>query len=68
MNDLSRQHHWEKVYTTRGESEVSWFQETPALSLELIGSSGQCQTPPSSTLAAAPHASWTTWFREAIRI
>jgi trans-aconitate methyltransferase len=36
MNDLSRQHHWEKVYTTRGESEVSWFQETPALSLELI--------------------------------
>jgi trans-aconitate methyltransferase len=36
MNDLSRQHHWEKVYTTKGESEVSWFQETPALSLELI--------------------------------
>jgi hypothetical protein len=27
MNDLSRQHHWEKVYTTRGESEVSWFQD-----------------------------------------
>ena len=36
MSDLSRQHHWEKVYTTKGESEVSWFQETPALSLELI--------------------------------
>ncbi len=36
MNDLSRQHHWEKVYTTKGEGEVSWFQETPALSLELI--------------------------------
>jgi len=37
MNDLSRQDHWEKVYTTRGENEVSWFQETPAPSLELIG-------------------------------
>jgi trans-aconitate methyltransferase len=36
MNDSSRQHHWEKVYTTKGESEVSWFQETPAPSLELI--------------------------------
>src|ERR1035437_7431172 len=37
MNDLSRQDHWEKVYTTRGENQVSWFQETPAPSLELIG-------------------------------
>jgi SAM-dependent methyltransferase len=36
MNDVSRQHHWEKVYTTKGEIEVSWFQETPGLSLELI--------------------------------
>jgi SAM-dependent methyltransferase len=37
MNDLSRQDHWDKVYTTRGENQVSWFQETPAPSLELIG-------------------------------
>ena len=37
MNDVSRQRHWEKVYATKGESDVSWFQETPALSLELIG-------------------------------
>jgi trans-aconitate methyltransferase len=36
MNDVSRQRHWESVYATKGESEVSWFQETPALSLELI--------------------------------
>jgi trans-aconitate methyltransferase len=43
MSDLSRQHHWEKVYTTRGESEVSWFQETPALSLELIELVGAMQ-------------------------
>src|SRR5216684_1991895 len=36
MNDVSRQRHWENVYATKGEREVSWFQETPALSLELI--------------------------------
>lgn len=36
MNDVSRQDHWEKVYTAKGENEVSWFQETPAPSLELI--------------------------------
>jgi SAM-dependent methyltransferase len=36
INDVSRQNHWEKVYTTKGENEVSWFQETPAPSLELI--------------------------------
>src|SRR5258708_21468360 len=43
MNDVSRQHHWEKVYTTKSESEVSWFQETPALSLELIELVGAMQ-------------------------
>ena len=36
MNDVSRQRHWVNVYATKGESEVSWFEETPALSLELI--------------------------------
>jgi 2-polyprenyl-3-methyl-5-hydroxy-6-metoxy-1,4-benzoquinol methylase len=36
MIDVSRQDHWEKVYTTKSESQVSWFQETPAPSLELI--------------------------------
>ena len=43
MSDLSRQNHWEKVYTTKGESEVSWFQETPAPSLELIEFVGAIQ-------------------------
>jgi SAM-dependent methyltransferase len=43
MNDVSRQNHWEKVYTTKGENEVSWFQETPALSLELIKLVGAIQ-------------------------
>src|SRR4051812_14595300 len=35
-----RQAHWENVYASKGESEVSWFQENPALSLELIASAG----------------------------
>jgi SAM-dependent methyltransferase len=36
MSDAGRQAHWENVYTTKSEKEVSWFQETPAPSLELI--------------------------------
>jgi SAM-dependent methyltransferase len=36
MNDVNRKAHWENVYTTKGENEVSWFQENPAPSLELI--------------------------------
>jgi hypothetical protein len=28
------------VYTTKGEKEVSWFQDRPAMSLELIAASG----------------------------
>ena len=37
MPGESRQAHWEAVYTSKGENEVSWFQESPTLSLELIG-------------------------------
>lgn len=33
---LDRRGHWEKIYGERKPDEVSWFQETPALSLELI--------------------------------
>jgi SAM-dependent methyltransferase len=36
MNDASRRRHWDNVYETKGEDEVSWFQESPALSLELM--------------------------------
>jgi len=36
MNDTSRKAHWENVYVTKGENEVSWFQEKPVPSLELI--------------------------------
>jgi len=28
--------HWQNVYREKAENQVSWFQETPAISLELI--------------------------------
>ena len=31
-----RQAHWENVYTTKNEKEVSWFEESPTISLDLI--------------------------------
>jgi SAM-dependent methyltransferase len=40
MQNESRQAHWEDVYTKKGENEVSWFQENPAPSLELIAQVG----------------------------
>jgi SAM-dependent methyltransferase len=36
VNATERRAHWQSVYTTKGEREVSWFQETPAPSLELL--------------------------------
>lgn len=32
----SRKDHWETVYATKGENQVSWFQDDPTPSLELI--------------------------------
>ncbi|QPC93882.1 class I SAM-dependent methyltransferase [Mesorhizobium sp. INR15] len=32
----SRQAHWQGVYTKKAEAEVSWFEENPDLSLDLI--------------------------------
>ena len=30
------EHHWDRVYATKADSEVSWFQARTATSLELI--------------------------------
>ena len=35
-----RRAHWDSAYATRGEMGVSWFEERPALSLELIRRTG----------------------------
>ena len=40
MSAASRQGHWQSVYTSKGEHEVSWFQESPEPSLALIKQAG----------------------------
>lgn len=40
MEEFARQHHWENIYKEKGEYQVSWFQEAPAVSLELIRAVG----------------------------
>lgn len=40
MSEFNRQAHWQNVYKEKGEYRVSWFQERPAVSLELIESVG----------------------------
>ena len=37
---MNLQAHWDNVYTSKRENEVSWFQESPAISLDLIKASG----------------------------
>ena len=32
-----RASHWETVYSTKSDNEVSWFQNNPAISLRMIG-------------------------------
>lgn len=38
MADTGRKAHWEDVYQVKGEAQMSWYQDDPRLSLELIGS------------------------------
>ena len=40
--------HWENVFRTKGENEVSWFEESPTISLDLIRACGQ--TPDASII------------------
>lgn len=37
---MDHQAHWEKVFTTRQSSEVSWYQATPVRSIELLREAG----------------------------
>jgi SAM-dependent methyltransferase len=40
MTSSGRAAHWQSVYESKGEREVSWFQESPSPSLELIALTG----------------------------
>jgi trans-aconitate methyltransferase len=37
---MNRKQHWETVYTTRGERDVSWFEALPAVSLRMLEGAG----------------------------
>jgi hypothetical protein len=36
MNHIDPKRHWEDVYGSKAENEVSWFQDEPATSIEFI--------------------------------
>lgn len=40
MTNSGRQAHWDNVYTTKGEKDVSWYQDSPTPSLDLIALTG----------------------------
>lgn len=40
MTAKDRQAHWQSVYLTKAEDEVSWFEANPTISLELIEAAG----------------------------
>ena len=52
---LSRREHWEGVYEQKEPDSVSWYEETPAVSLELIGELGV--TPDASVIDVGGGAS-----------
>ena len=37
---MDARRHWEQVYTTKGERDVSWFETMPAVSLRLMEAAG----------------------------
>ena len=37
---MDRKAHWQQVFTTKGERDVSWFEELPALSLQMMEAAG----------------------------
>lgn len=45
MTDVieQRQTHWQTVYRSKGEQNVSWFEESPAISLDVVRATGNVQ-------------------------
>lgn len=37
---MDRRQHWNTVYTAKGERDVSWFEPTPGMSLQMIDAAG----------------------------
>jgi hypothetical protein len=37
---MYRKDHWERLYTSKGEQDVSWFESLPTISLKMLEASG----------------------------
>ena len=37
---MDRREHWQRVFTTKGEQDVSWFEVLPAMSLQMMEAAG----------------------------
>ena len=37
---MGRIEHWNSIYSTKGDEQVSWFEPAPAVSLEFLQSAG----------------------------
>ncbi len=37
---MQRKEHWERVYSTKGERDVSWFEALPEISLQMLNAAG----------------------------
>lgn len=40
ISSMDRREHWQRVYTTKAERQVSWFETVPSLSLQLMDAAG----------------------------
>jgi SAM-dependent methyltransferase len=41
---MDRKRHWDHIYATTGQADVSWYQATPTLALELLEQAGLSPT------------------------
>ena len=37
---MEREQHWNRIYSTKGDDQVSWFEPLPAISLKLMAAAG----------------------------
>ena len=37
---MDREEHWQRVYTTKGEQDTSWFEQVPTVSLRMLDAAG----------------------------
>lgn len=44
MGSMSRRDHWNHVYTTKSDADVSWFETSPGVSLQLLEAAGLSPT------------------------